>query len=125
MARGTDFPFQAAGYPDSVYGAFTFTPRSIPGAAKKPLYEGKTCFGTDLRNEPANSKFTLKYLIDYYNRSPDKPHFFNSFFDRLAGGPGLQQKIKLGRTEAEIRGSWDAGLFRYKNLRRKYRIYND
>ncbi|MES2387226.1 MAG: DUF1343 domain-containing protein [Bacteroidota bacterium] len=124
VGRGTDFPFQVAGGTDSAYGSFKFTPHSAFGAAK-PMYEGKTCYGEDYRSQALSQTFTLKYLLDFYNRSPDKSKFFIKFFDRLAGGPALKQQIMLGKTEAQIRGSWDAELFRYKHMRRKYRIYLD
>lgn len=125
VGRGTELPFQIAGGPDSAYGTYKFTPHSIPGAAKKPMYENKTCFGINLSQEPINTPFSLKYLIDFYNLSHNKNSFFNNFFDKLAGGPALQRQIKLGRSEAEIKNSWSGDLFKYRHLRRKYRIYND
>ena len=50
VGRGTQTPFELIGYPDKVYGDFSFIPKSIAGMAKTQLFENKECFGTDLRN---------------------------------------------------------------------------
>src|SRR5690554_1092672 len=50
IGRGTDYPFQVAGYPDPAFGDFSFTPESRPGASD-PLQKGQLCYGLDLRHE--------------------------------------------------------------------------
>ena len=57
IARGTMFPFQAIGYPDSTIGKFRFVPNSIPGMAKDPVHLNITCFGFDFRPFPIEYKF--------------------------------------------------------------------
>lgn len=125
LARGTLFPFQAIGYPDPAFGSFTFTPKSIPGMAVTPPHEGKTCYGIDFRSSGAPEGFTLRYLIDFYNKAAFKDTFFNSFFDKLAGNATLKERIKAGWTEEAIRREWQEELARYREIRKEYVLYED
>lgn len=125
VGRGTDFPFQVVGYPDPKFGAFSFTPESVP-AAIKPLQMGKRCYGIDLREAAAES-FTLKYLLAFSElfNAPGDLITRKSFFNLLAGNNLLAQQIKQGLSEEEIRASWEADLTAYKELRKKYLRYPD
>ncbi|MFT3739858.1 MAG: DUF1343 domain-containing protein [Breznakibacter sp.] len=125
VGRGTGFPFQVAGYPDKRFGSFSFVPESIDGMARQPLHENKICYGLDLRNAPGDSRFTLKYLIDFHRNWGDKPGFISSprFFNLLAGNDVLQKQILEGMTEAQIRKTWQADIDKYLEMRRKYLIY--
>jgi len=123
VGRGTYFPFQVYGGPDPKYGDFTFTPKSIQGMSRTPPHEGQTCYGTDLRKEPLSHQFTLKYLLEMYQKSGQGAKFFNSFFDKLAGTDQLRKDILAGKTEEEIRNGWQEGLDAYKATREKYLLY--
>lgn len=125
VGRGTDFPFQVAGYPDERFGNFTFTPVSMPEAAKYPKYENEKCYGIDLRNKKLSHKFTLKYLIYFYQKFENKEEFFleSLFIDRLAGTSELRKQIIKGLTEDEIRATWQEKLDNYNLIRQKYLIY--
>ncbi len=125
LGRGTEFPFQVAGFPDKSFGDFSFTPQSIDGVAANPPQEGKMCYGIDLRNEPLTHRFTIKYLIDFYNLSKDKKGFFlpSNFIDKLAGGSQLREQIVKGMNENEIRATWKDGLDKYMKMREKYLLY--
>lgn len=122
IGRGTPFPFQVIGYPDQAVGEFTFVPQDVPGAAINPKYEGKTCYGFDLRNSQAIKGLELNYLIKMY-RILNQDDFFNSYFDTLAGNDELRKQIKAGLDEDEIRLSWQDALTIYKNKRAKYLLY--
>lgn len=124
LGRGTPFPFQVIGYPDERFGDFTFKPMSVEGASNPP-YEGKKCFGQDLRDVEQETQLNLKYLINFYNKAQDKDAFFNNFFKNLAGNDILQKQIREGKTEAEIKESWAAGLDSYKQMRKRYLLYKD
>jgi len=124
VGRGTESPFQLYGAPKKEYGNFEFTPKSTEGA-KKPLYENQVCYGTDLRKIYPDMKFHLSYLIDAYQRSPEKDKFFNNFFNKLAGNATLQEQIKKGMKEEEIKKSWQPELERYRKMRVKYLLYQD
>lgn len=126
VGRGTELPFQIIGIPDSVtnYG-FSFTPKSIVGMAKKPLYEGKKCVGERLDSNTISRKIDLSYLIKYYNIYPNKEKYFNNFFNKLAGNATLQDQIKKGLSSDEIRKSWQTDLEAFKKKRKKYLLYPD
>lgn len=125
VGRGTDKQFQVIGSPNSSNGSFTFTPEDKPGA-KNPPQKGILCYGEDLSKIDARKqRFTLKYLINFYQKSDNKPKFFSSpsFFDKLAGSDSLRKQIVAGLTEKEIRASWKSDLATYKNIRKKYLLY--
>jgi uncharacterized protein YbbC (DUF1343 family) len=123
LGRGTYFPFQVYGYPDPKFGDFTFTPVSIVGMSKTPPQQDKLCYGEDLRNEPLDHQFTLKYLLRAFQISGKKEKFFNNFFDKLAGTDQLRKDILAGKSETEIKAGWKKGLEGYKEMREKYRMY--
>lgn len=123
LGRGTYDPFQMYGYPDPKFGTFTFKPVSIDGMSKTPPHQDKLCYGVDLRGESLDHHFTLKYILDAYQKSEIKEKFFNNFFNTLAGTDELKKQILAGKTEAEIRESWKAGHEEYKKRRDKYLIY--
>jgi len=128
VGRGTDWPFQVLGYPDTVFGDFTFTPGVRPGMAAHVEQQDKLCYGLDLRQlDPQAQTFTLKYLIDFYQKAPFKDQFFSrpEFFDKLAGTDELRKQIVAGQTEEEIRASWATDLEAYKAMRKKYLLYPD
>ena len=66
-------------------------------------------------------------MIDAYKLFPGKDTFFlkNNFINKLAGNDVLMQQIKDGKTEAEIKKSWQPGLADFKARRKKYLLYPD
>ncbi len=128
VGRGTDWPFQVIGYPNPVYGDFTFTPGEKEGMALHVEGKGEVNYGVDLRDlNPNEQTFTLKYVLDFYNKTPDKSSFFArpDFFDKLAGTDQLRLQILEGLNEDEIRASWKEELDAYKQMRKKYLLYPD
>jgi len=128
LGRGTDKPFQQFGHPSLPKDLYHFTPASLPGAKNPPLLD-QTCYGYDLSKidvaKTTGNRFSLQWLIKAYRLFPDKGHFFlpNQFFNRLAGNDTLQQQIKDGKTEEEIRKSWEPALGNFKTIRKKYLLY--
>jgi uncharacterized protein YbbC (DUF1343 family) len=125
IGRGTQFPFQVIGYPDSHFGRFTFTPVSIEGMSKNPKYENQRCYGVDLRTVSAPDKLDVGFVIYFYRKWEKKDDFFTEYFDTLAGTDALRKQILQGKTEIEIRATWQPALQQYKALRKKYLIYNE
>ncbi len=127
VGRGTDYPFQMIGAPEITVRNFSFNPKSI-ATARNPPHVNKVCFGFDLRRESiARPGINLSYLLKAYSAYPDTSVFFlpTSFFDKLAGTDELKKQIKSGKSEAEIKASWQADLEAYKKLRKKYLLYPD
>ena len=129
VGRGTDRPFQCIGYPGSPVGQYQFTPKSMPGA-KAPPYLGKVCTGIDLQAYGAfqsrmEKRMRLHWLIGNYREAANNGAFFNSFFDNLAGGPDLRERIVRGQDEDIIRDSWKPALQAFMKVRKKYLLYDD
>ena len=130
--RGTDHPFQLFGHPSLPSNLASFTPRSKEGA-KNPKLVDKTCYGWDLRGTPEaalekiNNKIQLKWLIEAFRLFPQKDSFFlkNNFINLLAGNDMLAKQIREGKSEDEIRKSWEPALSNFKQTRKKYLLYAD
>ena len=127
VGRGTDFPFQVLGCPDSTMGEFQFIPISLPHAAPNPLHKGKRCFGEDLRDVKDPGKFVLTYFMNWYDKFEDENDFLTRerWFNLLAGTDNLIRQIRAGMSEEEIRNSWKEELTAYKEMRKKYLLYPD
>ena len=127
IGRGTSFPFQVIGYPDKIFGDFSFVPKDIPGMQMNPVQENKTCYGIDLRAENDHTYFTLKYIIDFAKKFKNKDDLITkkSWFNLLAGNNTLAEQIISGMNEEQIRDTWKNELESYKTLRKKYLLYVD
>ena len=134
--RGTLFPFTVFGSPE-LKGKyeFSYTPTGIKGMAETPLFMDQVCYGLDLRNYDVNQlrktrKINLQWIMELYKAHPQKEKFFDSklskemgVIERLIGSGLFRQQIIDGRSEEEIRASWEPGLSEYKKMRMKYLLY--
>nr|WP_294874805.1 DUF1343 domain-containing protein [uncultured Pedobacter sp.] len=134
--RGTMFPFTIVGSPflKDKY-TFSFTPKSIKGMSESPLFMNQVCYGLDLREYDVSEfrkekKIKLSWLIELYKASPNKADFFNSklskqmgTIEKLIGVSSFRAQIIAGKSEEEIRASWEPGLSNYKTMRKKYLLY--
>lgn len=136
QGRGTHFPFTVLGNPllKGKY-SFSFTPVSIKGMSETPLFQDQVCYGLDLRKYDTNifrktKQLNLQWLKEMYNAYPNKEKFFDytqsrqiGNFDKLAGSTQLKEQIIAGTSDEEIRKSWEPGLSKYKETRKKYLLY--
>ncbi len=137
--RGTDKQFQVFGHPSYPKNLYSFTPNPNEGAKNSKLY-GQLCYGWNLSGTAdevlarTGNQIQLKWLMDAYNLFPEKDKFFilpksgkmeESFFNKLAGNNDLWQQIKSGKSEKEIRTSWEPKLSEFKQIRKKYLLYED
>ena len=137
--RGTNKQFQVFGHPSLPNNLYSFTPNPNEGAKNSKLY-GQLCYGWDLSGTPeevykkVDNKIQLKWLMEAYRLFPEKEKFFilpksgkmeESFFNKLAGNNELWQQIRDGKSEAEIRASWEPALSNFKKIRKKYLLYED
>ncbi len=64
--------------------------------------------------------------MEMYRRVPQGKFFLKSnFFEKLAGTTELRRQIEAGLSEADIRATWQPGLQHFKEIRKKYLIYED
>ena len=130
--RGTAKPFEYIGHPSLPKTMFSFTPNPNEGAKSSKHY-GKICYGWNFGGTPdevlskTGNKIQLKWLIDAYKIFPGKDSFFlkTNSFNRLSGNDILMQQIKDGKSEDEIRKSWEPKLGEFKAIRKKYLLYED
>lgn len=136
--RGTMFPFTVLGSPmlKGKYD-FSFTPHSIKGMAETPLFMDQECFGLDLREYDVEilrrkKQINFDWIIELYKSSPNKEQFFDSKLsnqmgriENLIGDGNFRQQIYDGVPIEEIRKTWEPGLSRYKEMRKKYLLYGD
>lgn len=134
--RGTMFPFTVLGSPElkGIY-EFSYTPTSIKGMAETPLHMNQVCYGLDLRTYDVNilrekKQVNIQWMMELYKNHPYKEKFFDSklskemgTIERLVGVADFRQQIIDGKSEAEIRASWEPGLSQYKEMRKKYLLY--
>jgi len=137
LGRGTYFPFTVLGSP-ALKGKydFNFTPVSIKGMSETPLHMNEVCYGIDLRKYPIDNlvqkkQINLQWMIELYNAYPEKEKFFDysqskemGNINKLAGATQFKDQIMAGKSEEEIRKSWEPGLSQFKIMRKKYLLYH-
>ena len=101
VGRGTDYPFEWV-----TYGTDTLDLRSYSVGEEDP----------DL--------IDLWPLMEMYRRVPKGKFFLKSnFFEKLIGTGDLRRQLEQGLSEEEIKATWQPGLERFKEIRKKYLIY--
>ena len=136
LGRGTYFPFTVLGNPDlkGKYD-FSFTPVSIKGMSETPQHMNQVCYGLDLRKYNIEEllkkkQINLQWMMELYKAYPYKEKFFDytqskemGNINKLSGTTQFKEQIITGKSEAEIRKSWEPGLSEYKIMRKKYLLY--
>lgn len=133
VGRGTDFPFQIIGSPTTKNLKFRFMPHSMKGSDKHPLHQDTYCYGLNLSSEKNIPKgFSLQYVIQFYNyfqnltKHAEKEFFTRPhWFDLLMGTNQVRLDILKNKTEEQIRSAWQKKLNQYKEIRKKYLLYED
>jgi uncharacterized protein YbbC (DUF1343 family) len=130
--RGTDKPFEIFGHPNLPDTLYSFTPKPNAGAKNSKCFY-QQCYGWNISGtieevlKKMDGKIQLKYLLNAYQLFSGKDSFFlkTNFFNSLAGNDILMKQVKDGKTEAEIKKSWELGLDNFKKIRKKYLLYKD
>ena len=133
VGRGTDFPFQIIGSPTTKNLKFRFMPHPMKGSDKHPLHQDTYCYGLNLSSEKNIPKgFSLQYVIQFYNyfqnltKHAEKEFFTRPhWFDLLMGPNQVRLDILKNKTEEQIRSAWQKKLNQYKEIRKKYLLYED
>ncbi|MCR9171756.1 MAG: DUF1343 domain-containing protein [bacterium] len=127
VGRGTPYPFEHYGhpsFPDSL--GYSFTPEPDFGA-KDPKHNGELCYGVkpDPKKYVKMNELDLSFLLDAYekmNRDLFRGKKTRMFF-LLYGRGDILNLLEQGKSEAEIRQTWQAQLNAYKKMREKYLLY--
>jgi uncharacterized protein YbbC (DUF1343 family) len=130
--RGTDKPFQIFGHPSYPNTLYAFMPKPNEGAKSSKCFN-QQCYGWNLSGtteqvlKNIDNKIQLKYLLEAYKLFLNKDSFFlvNNFFNKLAGNDVLMKQVKAGKTEKEIKKTWEKDLIKFKLRRKKYLLYRD
>ena len=86
----------------------------------------------EVDNAPATMEriINLQWMRELYKAYPDKEKFFDRSqsrqignIDGLAGTSLFKAQIIAGKSEKEIRSSWEPGLSQYKTMRKNYLLY--
>lgn len=127
IGRGTNFPFQVIGHDKIAVGDFEFMPVSTPGAASTPKLMNKMLIGQDLRQSHVKG-IDLSFIIKWHQAFKiTNTTFFTraNFMDKLSGTDKLRKSIVAGKTQQEIKQSWQQGLLNFNSLRKPYLLYKD
>ncbi len=127
IGRGTNFPFQVIGHDKIAVGDFEFMPVSTPGAASIPKLMNKMLIGQDLRQSHVKG-IDLSFIIKWHQAFKiTNTTFFTraNFMDKLSGTDKLRKSIVAGKTQQEIKQSWQQGLLNFNSLRKPYLLYKD
>lgn len=127
VGRGTEMPFTVYGHPKLRGRNYSFKPVSSFGA-RNPKLEGVLCYGANLNEigEKGLTSLRIDWLISAYQDFGEDSFFItkNRWFDLLAGTSSLRKQIEANMPEQKIRASWEPALNEFKNIRKKYLIYD-
>jgi uncharacterized protein YbbC (DUF1343 family) len=128
MGRGTDAPFEVYGHPDMDNRFYSFVPQPNAGSATPP-HSGKLCYGVDLRELDDEYIWSegvdLSYVVDAYRDLEMGDSFFTPMFEKLIGVGWVREMIIEGCSAAEIEARWVADVEEFKELRKRYLLYDD
>lgn len=120
--RGTEFQFQRYGAPFFPKTDFSYTPEPNFGS-KIPKFKGELCYGVDLSKIKKLNKVNIQWVVDAYQKTPKGTNFFLEGFTIHAGTKKLQEQIETGMSPEEIHDSWLEGIEKFKDIRKKYLLY--
>jgi len=127
VGRGTEFPFQVLGGTRPEYGAFTFTPKPILGAALDPKLKGQLLYGKDFRGSNI-SGLNIDLFVYWYSRANDLNEPFLTrpeWLDKLMGTDSFRLQLEAGQSAADIRAAWKKGIEAFKQRSAAYLMYPD
>jgi uncharacterized protein YbbC (DUF1343 family) len=120
--RGTEFQFQRYGAPFIPKTNFSYTPEPNFGS-KTPKFNGELCYGVDLSKINKLNKVDIQWVVDAYQKTPKDTNFFLDGFTIHAGTKKLQEQIETGMSAEKIHASWQEDIEKFKDIRKKYLLY--
>lgn len=127
VGRGTNFPFQVAGYPSAQMGKFSFTPKSVAHAAPNPMHKNKKCYGIDYRTLAPVPQLSMHFFTNFLSKFRNKEDFLTrpNWLVKLYGNNSILSLLEERGNALEIEQTWQKDLIRYKKIRKKYLLYPD
>ena len=121
----------ALGLPGVRFEATAYTPRSIPGVATRPRFEGTKISGarvvvTDVaRIEPLEIGMHVLAALAAEARSQRSARLFRklAMFHAIAGTKRLHRMLEAGSSGAAIVAAWQAEVAQFKARRARYLLY--
>ncbi len=105
-----------------------FTPIEISNMAANPKYKDTKCFGVELvidKNKNFDAvKLGISIIYEINNLYKNKFEFRKKSINRLYGSTKLSEYILNGKTPNDIYNTWEPELTKFKELRKKYLLYN-
>lgn len=127
VGRGTPYPFEQYGHPDFPDSLeYVFTPEPDFGS-KNPKHKGEDCHGWILQDPKYlhMTQLDLSFLMNAYDyldgdlfRGKSKRMFY-----LLCGTDSILKQLDAGKSESEIRQSWQEDLQKYQEMREQYLLY--
>ncbi len=118
--------------PGVQFAPVRFTPRSLPGRAARPKFEGETVKGvqiivTDYQAvQPVELGVWLLHLVRLHARRKRAGRIINkpAWLAKLAGTRRLGRLLSAGQDGAEIAAAWRPDVDRFKHARTPYLLYD-
>jgi uncharacterized protein YbbC (DUF1343 family) len=101
-------------------------PISTPGAASTPKLMNKHLVGQNLQQSQVKG-LDLSFIIKWHKAFKEQNRIFftrANFMDKLSGTDKLRKAIEVGKTEIEIKQSWQQDLLKFKKIRKLYLLYS-
>jgi uncharacterized protein YbbC (DUF1343 family) len=121
QGRNSDYSFEALGSAELAGKySFYFTTKNAPDVK---------LYGINLKNYDTNifrktKQINIAWVLELYKAYPDKTKFFRgTTINTRLGSSSFIDQITSGKSEEEIRKSWEPGLSQYKEMRKKYLLY--
>jgi uncharacterized protein YbbC (DUF1343 family) len=144
--RGTDSPFQLAGWPgiDSdrlaqvlngaqlpgvAFRAAQFTPKSIPGRSTAPKYRGRTISGVNITVTdygallPVETGVAVLGALYRFLPAKERHKFFHRGINDLSGSPLFRRAVEDGASPAGIAALWSDEVAQFRLRRAPYLLY--
>lgn len=142
--RGTDHPFvwvgapwidghelsremNRIGLPGVRFEAVDFTPKSLPGVATHPKFEGIDCHGIEIqltdRNAFESVETGIALLVTLNRLYPDEFEVRTEGMNRLAGTHAVVEGLQKGWSLSEITSLYDEDDEEFRSRSKRYLIY--
>lgn len=105
-----------------------FTPVSIEGVANNPKYEGEKCYGIEFKLTDRNKfnpvRLAINLIYEMKRLFPENFRINEKWMTKLYGSDNFFVMLEEGKTPIEIINSYQEQLNKFRQIRKKYLLYN-